>query len=98
MEQETMGQLIQMFAQLGGDAKQAFIFYLVAKYVLQYVTFMFFFVVVYLVIVRVILSVRINTKESQITSEVAAKAEVRPHAYYSESDFTQMRTWIQKQK
>jgi hypothetical protein len=94
---EELRIIMETIGQLGQAGKEAFIWWLVVKYVLHYATLCFFILVTGFVVFRIVSAVKGHHQECRIASEVALKSSVRPHLYYSNDEYDKMYDWVRKQ-
>lgn len=91
---EELKIIMDALTQLGAHGKEAFVWWLIVKYVLHYATIGFFIATAGFVITRIVKAIRTHQDECRLVAELALKAGVRPCSYYDRQEFGRMYEWI----
>ena len=94
---EELRIIMETIGQLGQAGKEAFIWYLIVKYVLHYATVCFFILVTGFVAFRIVSAVKGHQQECRIVSEVATKSGVRQSFYYTVDEYSKLYDLVRKQ-
>jgi hypothetical protein len=95
---EELKIIMETIGQLGQAGKEAFIWWLLMKYLLHYATVGLFIVVAGFSLNRLISAIRTHQDECKLVAEIAAKSGVRPCNYYDRNEFGKMYEWVRAQK
>jgi len=94
---EELKIIMDTIAQLGQAGKEAFIWWLLVKYVAYYFVVLAFFVAASACIFRIVQAVRTHQDECRIVAEVAVKCGVRQCCYYDRQELNKMFDWVRRQ-